>query len=395
MGNWALAQAQALLRIGIDLRVLSGTSWVPKALAFTPGAKAYASCPEHYVWDGLDVFYPRWLFYNFQILSHGLLKNPAPQIRLAWLSVKREMLKHVDQFQPDLIYAHHTQINGYIARQMQRHKGIPYIITDHEFGELAACSSNSRRHNFLYDTVRNSSRMVTVSQRMERTLLNAFPEAPSLTVHNGTVTLPGECLSTPRSAELSGKLIVFCAAALYERKGIPLLIKAFEAVARNRPELKLRIAGDGPDRAKVEEAISAAALPDQITLLGKILPTRVLQEMAHCDVFALPGWDEPFGVVFAEALSAGVPIIYASDAGISEIAQDRIHGLAVVPRSLESLIQALETLLSSENERLMMGKAARSLYEGALKWEHNAIKMRSIFEEALSQKMKPAHDQRM
>ena len=85
MGNWALAQAQALRRAGIEVRVVSGTSWVPRWLGVTPGAKAYAGCPTHYNWDGLDVFYPRWLFYSFRFLYASLARNPAPQVRLARL----------------------------------------------------------------------------------------------------------------------------------------------------------------------------------------------------------------------------------------------------------------------------------------------------------------------
>ncbi|NJL47719.1 MAG: hypothetical protein HC929_09860 [Leptolyngbyaceae cyanobacterium SM2_5_2] len=64
MGTWALSQAQALVRQGVELLTLSFTAWVPGWAAHTAGAKAYAHCPSQATWPGpVAVQYPRWLYY--------------------------------------------------------------------------------------------------------------------------------------------------------------------------------------------------------------------------------------------------------------------------------------------------------------------------------------------
>lgn len=382
MGNWALAQAQALQSCGAEIEVVSGTSWVPAvAAARSGGTAAYALCPPLHNWQGLTVHYPRWFFYSFRKLYHSLASNPAPQIRLAWWSIRRAILSHVDRFQPDIIYCHHTQINGYIARQVQRFRNIPYVVTDHDFGELDACLAFPRRRRFLADTAVHAACLVSVARRMEGIINQAFPNAHTCTIHNGTITPPDAIFSTPRPESLRGSLIVFAACAFYERKGIPLLIRAFHQVAGRYPGAVLRIAGDGAERPNIEAAIRECSLGDRVTLLGKIPHAQVLQEMAWADLFALPGWDEPFATAYSEALSAGCPIIYGADGGITDVVTSGQHGIAVQPRDQASLVQALHTLLSNSELRDVMSRNARTLYLSSLKWEHNARRMLALFEE--------------
>jgi glycosyltransferase involved in cell wall biosynthesis len=134
----------------------------------------------------------------------------------------------------------------------------------------------------------------------------------------------------------------------------------------------------------VEQAIREAGMQARVRLLGRIPHQRVLQEMAWADVFALAGWDEPFGQVFSEALSVGCPIIYARDGGIADVVRDGVHGIAVEPKSEESAASALQTLLANEPERRSMGVAARALFEKQLLWDHHAIQMKSVFGQAAS-----------
>lgn len=384
MGNWALSQARALQQAGMEVRVVSGTSWVPGLFANTPGARAYADCPPRHDWDGIEAFYPRWLFYSFRGLYQSLSENPAPQIHLAWQSVKREIFRHVDEYRPDLVYAHHTQINGFLARQIHLRNGLPYVITDHDFGELSACQSSPRRHRFFRDIVENSSRMVAVATRMENLMRVAFPAARTLTVNNGTVDPPPQIFSTPRPPELRDVTVVFSACAFFERKGVPLLIHSFREAVQRYPDAVLRIAGSGEQRPVIEKAIAECGLASRVALLGMLPHAQVLQEMAWSDIFALPGWDEPFATAFSEALSTGRPIIYGSDGGITDVVGDGVHGVAVKPRDQASVVRALYALLGDIEGRRRMGLAARNLFETQLKWSHNAERMKQVFIEALA-----------
>jgi glycosyltransferase involved in cell wall biosynthesis len=219
---------------------------------------------------------------------------------------------------------------------------------------------------------------------MEHLMTELFPKSRTLTVHNGSDPPAQVSFMKPRPRELACQRILFCACAFYERKGIPLLVRAFARIAGAFPDAILRIAGDGETRPQVEKAIQDTGVSSRVHLLGRLPHDDVLQEMIWADAFVLPGWDEPFATVFTEALSAGCPIVYASDGGITDVAIDGIHGLAVQPRSEDSLAAALETLLGDETGRRAMGKAARELFQKHLLWDHNATLMGSVFAAAVN-----------
>jgi glycosyltransferase involved in cell wall biosynthesis len=349
----------------------------------SPGIAAYASCPFSHQWGELHAFYPRWLFYPVEQIRPLLAANPAAVLKPTWLSVKSNLLKLVDSIRPDVIYAHHTQINGYLAWRINRITGLPYVITDHDFGEIEACRQHPARYRFFAPIAERASRMIAVASRMERLTSELFPKSHTLTIHNGSDPPAPDAFTKPRPRELADRQIVFCACAFYERKGIPLLIRAFGRIAEAFPNSILRIAGDGDRRQEIEQAIDQAGVSSRVQLLGRLPHPEVLQEMIWADVFALPGWDEPFATAFTEALSAGCPIVYASDGGITDVVTSGVHGLAVEPRSEESLVSALSVLLADETRRKSMARAARELFLQRLLWDHNAIRMSSVFFDAL------------
>src|SRR3954453_5226300 len=136
MGSWALSQAQALQRNGADVQVISFTSWVPRAVAKTRGSAAYATCPREYSWDGLHVSYPRWLVYPVGPFRRWTEQYPEAFLNPGWLSARPVLERRIRQFRPDVIYAHHTGVNGFLAERVYQAHGIPYVVTDHDFGEI-------------------------------------------------------------------------------------------------------------------------------------------------------------------------------------------------------------------------------------------------------------------
>jgi glycosyltransferase involved in cell wall biosynthesis len=384
MGNWALQQAQAIRRSGVDIRVVSFTSWVPRIIARSKGAAAYANCPHEYSWDGLEVLYPRWLYYPVSVAKRQAYRWPQPQMAIAWATARRTLLTQVQHFRPDVIFCHHTAVNGFLGMRIRELEGLPFVVTDHDFGEIADCEIYPARRRFFSEIVAQASSNVCVSHRMERDMRRLFPEARVLTVHNGTDPIAPEIATRPRPAERERKVVVFSAGAFYTRKGFPLLIDAFARVAKDYPDAILRIAGDGEEREKVEQAVRQSGVADRIQLLGFQSHDQVLQELVWCDVFALVGWDEPFATVFLEAAAAGRPVVWAKDGGINDVLIDQQHGLSVEPRDVDSAAAALRTLLSDAGRRAEMGRSILSLHREKLTWDANAAAMIRLFEAARS-----------
>jgi glycosyltransferase involved in cell wall biosynthesis len=99
-------------------------------------------------------------------------------------------------------------------------------------------------------------------------------------------------------------------------------------------------------------------LGDTVVLLGEVSRSRLAVEytIAHC--FCLPTVQEGFGLVFAEAMAAGLPVVACRAAAVPEIVEDGRTGILVGQRSPAELAHALEALLVNENLRTEFGMAA-------------------------------------
>jgi len=289
----------------------------------------------------------------------------------------------VDRFRPDVVYAHHAAVNGWLAKKLNEATGLPFVVTDHDFGEVASCRRFPHRYAIFSEVCERASMMVTVASRMERELRDLFPAVATRTVQNGTDPIPAELLSRARNDCLSGKIVLFSCGHFYECKQFPFLVSAFAEVAQRHPRATLRIAGEGETRRQVENAIKELSLEGRVQVLGRLQHQEVLIELASSDAFVLLSRDEPFATVFSEAASAGKPIVLCNDGGFCDVFESERHGIAVPPNDLRAAADALDRILSSPEERARMGEAARELFETRLRWDHNAAAMVEIFEQAI------------
>jgi glycosyltransferase involved in cell wall biosynthesis len=289
----------------------------------------------------------------------------------------------VEEFQPQVVFAHHTAINGYFAARLNRETQIPFVVTDHDFGEIDECERWPGRRRFFDEVVSRSSLMVSVASRMERRMKHLFPKARTCTLPNGTEPIEAMADASVRPAETQGKTVLFACGTFYERKAFPLLVEAFARIASRFPDAILRIAGDGEERPQVEERIRRFQIQDRVQLLGFQPHDVVIREMCRCDAFVLIGWDEPFATVYLEALAAGKPVICCNDGGITDVLKNEVHGITVPPRDLQAASEAMARLLGDPDLRIGMGRAGAELFESALHWDHNAACMERIFRAAL------------
>lgn len=388
MGVWALAQAQALIAQGVDVRVVSPVPWLPRilvsALRFSKRLgrlQGWLVSPRDRRLGKLRVAYLPWAFYGLGPFRNWARRSPAPHLILGWLSVRRRVLALVTEFEPDLVYAHESGVSGYLARRLHRRFGLPYMITDHAFADITDCERFAARRRVVEPIVNEAALMVPSSSRMESDIRRIFPRARTRCVPYAAAR-PHEAAEKP--PELRGKLVVLSAGLMYPQRAFPELVRAFASVASRHPNAVLRIAGDGADRPTIEKVIREERLENRVQLLGLLSPRDVLQEMAWCDFFALLAWDELFGVVSVEAMAAGKPIVCANDGGINDVIENGVHGFAVAPHDEEAAARALDDLLSNEPLRQQMGQAAKELFEARLTWQANAESMVALFREVLA-----------
>lgn len=156
--------------------------------------------------------------------------------------------------------------------------------------------------------------------------------------------------------------LIVCLASLYEHKGVPLLVEAVSLL----PQANLLIAGEGPLKRELEEMIRVLGTEDRIRLLGFVQDAHAL--LSAADVAALASWPrEGLSLALVEAHRAGRPVVCTDVGGMPEVVEHGATGIVVPPRNVAALAEALDRLLTNEEERLSMGEAARSRF--LEKWE--------------------------
>jgi glycosyltransferase involved in cell wall biosynthesis len=150
---------------------------------------------------------------------------------------------------------------------------------------------------------------------------------------------------------------VLSVARMYPRKRLQDLLHA-AAILRGRiPDVRVRIVGEGPESARLRALHASLGLGETVTLLGDISRQALAVEYVGADCFCLPTVQEGFGLVFAEAMAAGLAVVACRAAAVPEIVDDRRTGLLVNPRSPEEVAMALETLLKNDRLRADLGAA--------------------------------------
>ncbi len=145
-------------------------------------------------------------------------------------------------------------------------------------------------------------------------------------------------------------------------KGFDVLIRAFAALSRERADVRLLIAGDGPLRGDYAALIRELGIEGRASLSDGYV-SDVRPWLWGADFFVLPSRGEPFGIVLLEAMASGLPVIATDEGGPSELIADGREGVLIPVGDVEAMVGAMRRFLSMEGATLdsMRGNAEKRL----------------------------------
>jgi glycosyltransferase involved in cell wall biosynthesis len=180
--------------------------------------------------------------------------------------------------------------------------------------------------------------------------------------------------------EAEGPVVIGTAARLSPEKGLTYLIDALVTLRERYGErVTLRIAGEGPERAKLEAQVATLGLADAVEFTGWLEHDKLPAFLNELDVFALPSTWEGFGVAAAEASACGLPVVATDVYGIPDVVRPGVTGLLVPPKDPAALARALGQLIDNPALRSQFGRAGREYVASHYDWRDNAKQMESIY----------------
>ncbi len=198
--------------------------------------------------------------------------------------------------------------------------------------------------------VRRASVVVTPSIYF-RDLVRGWAKRPECvhTIYNGIAFADApEVKEKPKTIITAGRLVPW--------KGFEALIEMMV----DMPDWTLEIAGDGPDRARLEEAINACGVGDRVKLFGQIPREELMERLAQARVFVLNTSFESFSFQTVEAMYTSTPVVVTSIGNLSEIVEDGTEGVLVSPDDTAAIRAAIERFESDDAFRAQVIAAAKA-----------------------------------
>jgi phosphatidylinositol alpha-mannosyltransferase len=165
-----------------------------------------------------------------------------------------------------------------------------------------------------------------------------------------------------------------------ERKGLPILLSAFEALVEHVPS-RLTIVGADPE--EVARRIADPELLSHIDVLGKVSDSVLWRHLGEADVLVAPSLaGESFGMVLIEAMAAGTPVVASHIAGYSDVVNNGVDGILVPPADPQALAEELQILWHEPERMAAMGEAGHRSAE-RYAWPRIAEEVSEVYERAM------------
>ena len=318
----------------------------------------------------------------------SLYRSPL-RSRLARIGLWRSILETAAGERPDyLLYNRWDVITGSVVCLAARFLRVPLLMFAH--------GTEILRHRWATPVQRTTfgcaDRVVCVSS-YTRCLMESKGVDPTrlIVVPNGfdfrIVERYRQALESGRRGQFdsvfgNGRPTVLTVSRLIPRKGIDRVIEAMPTILAVVPDAVYVVAGDGPDRERLERLRDDSPAREAIQFLGRVSEDEKYECYDRCDVFAMPnrtdnGDVEGFGIVFLEASAFEKPAIGGRSGGAVDAIVDGETGLLVDPNSVGDIARAVAELLDDSAKSKRLGLNGRMRVESDLSWTSCAMSLRS------------------
>ena len=328
-------------------------------------ARALAGCGHKVVFAALDMRsfrrWRRWGLYchsvdGIPVYEYSFPMGPfadALRRKLAASGFER-LLDRVarEKGRPDIVHVHFADTAVSIVEACRK-RGIPYVVTEHASSIMddEKTAGQAEMMRYVYE---NAAAVIAVSPALASQIekfTGVKAEVVDDIVDTGVFRLE-------RQEKTDGFRFVSAGHAEY-RKGFDVLVAAFSRVCAVRDDCQLTIMGDGAELENIKRQIAGLGLMDKVCCTGYFRRGEFARKLNESDCFVLASRHETFGVVYAEAMCCGVPVIATRCGGT------------------EGFIGAEDGLMVDVDDVAGLAKTMLSICEDVQKYDKAAIARRA------------------
>lgn len=353
-------------------RVLAPVPFFPSGASVFGAWGRYARAPREELRHGIRVHHPRYPV----IPRLGMTLAPALLARAGLAALRRLMAEGLAF---DLIDAHYVYPDGVAAVRLGDALGVPVVITARG-SDVTQLPDYPGPRRQIEDAIGRAAALIAVSAALRDRLLALGAAPAQVTVlRNGVATdvfRPPADRAAARAALGLARPTLLSVGALIPRKGHHLTIAAMTDL----PEFGLLIAGEGPERARLDAQVAALGLAGRVRLLGPVPHAGLPACYGAADALVLASSREGWANVLLESMACGTPVVASNIPGNPEVVQSREAGLIVETNTPQGIAAAVRALFAAPPDR-----AATRAYAERFGWEETSRGQLDVFRRVLAQ----------
>lgn len=277
----------------------------------------------------------------------------------------------LDEFDPDIVHSHHPFLLGDTAMRVASRRNLPLVFTHHTMYERYTHyvpGDSPAMQRFAITMVTGYCNLcdsvIAPSESVERTLRDRGVTAPIVSIPTGVDVerfASGDGGEARRRAEIpEDAFVVGHVGRLAPEKNMPFLAEAMARFIANssvdqasRPSEQTDespaarfalIVGEGPSRTAIADAFEKHGVGDRLRFTGALSGRALLNAYSAMDVFAFASTSETQGMVLAEAMAAGAPVVALDAPGARELVRDGENGRLIANEDVDEFAEALESV---------------------------------------------------
>jgi glycosyltransferase involved in cell wall biosynthesis len=248
----------------------------------------------------------------------------------------RYAMSHIGK--PDLIHAHVTYPAGWIAMHLSKEFGVPYLIKEcmgpFPFEIPMFINNDGSLTRWIHEPLENAAQVIAMSPSLADSMAGFGFKRPLV------IPYPvDDRRFTPVPYVRKQKFHFFTLCGLSPEKGIPDLLRAIPLALREVPNLCFKIGGTGNEE-EYKQLSQMLGIEELVEWLGPVSREDAPRYFSECDAFIMVSHLETFGMVYAEAIASGKPVI-ATRCGGAEFIINNENGFLVDVGNVEKIAEAM------------------------------------------------------
>lgn len=259
---------------------------------------------------------------------------------LKWFYMGRRLGRGIHGI--NLIHAHGSTLCGNLGYLLAHRLRIPLVITEHA-GPFCKLLKNPVSRWLTKNALQKANVVMTVSADLKKQIETSNIEPKRIAITYNPVDV--DLFKRGNDFHASNIKNIIYVGRLEEYKGGLRVVKAFQQLLIEFPDWHLTLIGDGPEFDSIMKLLSnSKKIKTGVILKGQLAKEKVAEEMRRASFFVYPSRHETFGIVVAEAMASGLPVIVGRGTAMDEFV-DESSGIFVDPDNIAGIADAMKCMI--------------------------------------------------